>query len=156
MTNPTTLIKTDQFFMQQALMLARHASSLNEVPVGAVLVLNQDIIGRGYNQPISANDPSAHAEIIALRDAAQNLGNYRLINTTLYVTLEPCPMCAYALLHARIARLVYATPDPRSGACGGAIDLFKLSRWNHNLNYSQGPLTQECSSILSEFFQSRR
>lgn len=149
-------IKTDQYFMQHALALAKQAAAANEVPVGAVLVLDQQIIGRGYNQPITSSDPTAHAEIIALRDAALKLGNYRLINTTLYVTLEPCPMCAYALLHARIQRLVYACPDPKTGACGSAIDLFNLQHWNHKILCERGPLHDDCSKLLKNFFAARR
>lgn len=147
---------TDQHFMQQALELAQQAALVDEVPVGAILVLDNEIVGQGYNQPIATSDPTAHAEIIALRSAAKKLNNYRLINTTLYVTLEPCAMCAYAMLHARIARLVYGCVDPKTGACGGAIDLFKVQQWNHVIRYEQGPLTHECSELLRQFFQAKR
>lgn len=142
--------------MQHAFALAQQAASVGEVPVGAVLVHDDQIVGEGFNQPIGMHDPTAHAEILALRQAAHAVQNYRLINTTLYVTLEPCPMCAYALLHARVARLVYASKDPRTGACGGAIDLFNAASWNHKIICEQGPLTAECSTLLREFFQSRR
>lgn len=144
--------------MQLALQLAKSAAENNEVPVGALIVNNKDgqIIGTGYNQPISSNDPTAHAEIVAIRHAAQTISNYRLVNTTLYVTLEPCAMCAGAILHARIQRLVFATFDPKTGAIGSAIDLFKAAKWNHSINHSHGLLAEPCSAILREFFQARR
>ncbi|HSX19830.1 MAG TPA: tRNA adenosine(34) deaminase TadA [Gammaproteobacteria bacterium] len=148
----------DLHCMQRALLLAETAAKHDEVPVGAVLVNNgdQQIIGEGYNQPISSNDPTAHAEIIAMRQAANKMSNYRLVDTTLYVTLEPCAMCAGAMLHARIKRLIFATPDPRAGAVGGAIDLFDAAQWNHNVTCAHGLLAEPCAEILRQFFQARR
>lgn len=144
--------------MNRALELAKAATAFNEVPVGAVLVTNHDsqIIGEGFNKPISTNDPTAHAEIIAIRHAAQTINNYRLVNTTLYVTLEPCAMCAGALLHARINRLVFATPDPKAGAIGGAMSLYSAATWNHNISCAHGLLAEPCANILREFFKARR
>jgi tRNA(adenine34) deaminase len=131
--------------MQQALKLAELAAAKDEVPVGAVLVLDNQIIGEGWNQPIITNDPTAHAEIIALRQGSQHLNNYRLINTTLYVTLEPCAMCIGAVLHARIKRLVF-----------GAYDSKNTNKLNHRIPYTGGILQQECSDLLTEFFKKRR
>jgi tRNA(adenine34) deaminase len=144
--------------MQRALQLAKDASALGEVPVGAVLVNNHDlqIIGEGFNKPISTNDPTAHAEIIAIRQAAQAINNYRLVNTTLYVTLEPCAMCAGSLLHARINRLIFATPDPKAGAIGGAMHLYSAAAWNHSVSCAHGLLADSCGDILREFFKARR
>lgn len=147
---------TDIQYMQEALGLAKKAASLDEVPVGAIVVHNGNIIGTGYNQPISKCDPSAHAEIIAMKEAALQIKNYRLLDTTMYVTLEPCPMCAYAMLHARIRRLVYACVDPKSGAIGGSIDLFNMKKWNHKVVCEQGPLESECREVLQGFFKARR
>lgn len=149
-------MENDLYFMQQAYSLALEAESVGEVPVGAVITINNEIIGSGYNQPIKSLDPSAHAEIVALRNAAQKIANYRLVDATIYVTLEPCPMCAYALLHARIKRLVYACGDLKTGACGGCIDLFTLSQWNHQIEVNQGPMSEECSALLKNFFQRKR
>lgn len=146
----------DQHCMQQALQLAQHAASVAEVPVGAVIALDNQIIATGYNQPISSHDPSAHAEIVAIRAAGIQLKNYRLVNTTLYVTLEPCHMCAGALLHARIKRIVYATPDPKAGAIGGAMDLYGAHAWNHKVQCEHGLLAEPSSQLLREFFQARR
>lgn len=136
----------DQQHMQRAIELACMAEQQGEVPVGAVITLNDEIIGEGYNQPISTNDPTAHAEIIALRKAAQHVNNYRLINTTLYVTLEPCAMCAGALIHARINRLVFGAQDKRAEA--GGI--------NHQLQCQGGLFADDCAALLQRFFQSRR
>lgn len=148
----------DLHCMQRALQLAGDAAAKNEVPVGAVLVSNQDltIIGEGFNQTISSCDPTAHAEIVAIRQAGQKINNYRLVNTTLYVTLEPCAMCAGALLHARIGRLVFATPDPKAGAIGGAMQLYAAASWNHAIKCEHGLLADPCAAILREFFQARR
>lgn len=129
---------------------------MGEVPVGAVVVKDGEIIGRGSNAPISQHDPSAHAEIQAMRDAATRLGNYRLVGCSLYVTLEPCAMCAGAIQHARIASLVYGASDPKTGACGSVIDLMAEARLNHHTEVTGGVLAQECGSLLSEFFASRR
>ncbi len=144
--------------MQRAIALANFAAESNEVPVGAVLVDNQtqNIIGEGYNQPISSHDPTAHAEIVALRNAAQHVQNYRLIDTTLYVTLEPCAMCAGAILHARIKRLVFAAPDPKAGAIGGAMDLYSAHSWNHSVICQHGLLADVSAEILRSFFKARR
>lgn len=143
-------------FMRVAIGLAREACATGEVPVGAVLVKDGAIVGRGYNRPISAHDPTAHAEINALRDAAQRLGNYRLAGCELYVTLEPCTMCAGAMIHARIARLVYGARDPKTGACGSVVDLFADSRLNHHATVMGGVLAGEAGGLLQDFFASRR
>ena len=142
--------------MQVALTLADQASIAGEVPVGAVVVKDGTIVGRGYNSPISHQDPSAHAEIRALRDAAQHLGNYRLVDCTLYVTLEPCAMCAGAIQHARIARLVYAAADPKTGACGSVVDLFSEARLNHHAQVVSGVCAEESAGRLKAFFAARR
>ena len=142
--------------MRKALELAREAASAGEVPVGAVVVKEGEIIGRGYNRPISARDPTAHAEVIALRDAAQRLGNYRLSGCDLYVTLEPCAMCAGAIMHARIARLVYGAPDPKTGACGSVANLFGNPLLNHHATVQSGVLGDEAGALLQEFFAARR
>ncbi|HYA19753.1 MAG TPA: tRNA adenosine(34) deaminase TadA [Burkholderiales bacterium] len=146
----------DETIMREALQLAERAWLLDEVPVGAVVVSNGEIIGRGYNSPISENDPTAHAEIQALRDAAKKIGNYRLNDCSLYVTLEPCPMCAGAIMHARIARLVYGATDPKAGACGSVVDLLKETRLNHHTKVAGGILTSACAAILQRFFAQRR
>lgn len=143
-------------YMCEALILARQAAVVGEVPVGAVVVKAGAIIGRGYNQPISRHDPSAHAEIMALRDAAQHLGNYRLIDCDLFVTLEPCSMCAGAIMHARIARVVFGAADPKTGACGSVVNLFAESRLNHHTQVLGGMLADESGTLLREFFAGRR
>ena len=142
----------DAGYMAEALSLARAARDRGEVPVGAIVVSDGAIIGRGGNAPIAANDPTAHAEIAALRDAAFALGNYRLPGCTLYVTLEPCAMCAGAILHARISRLVYGARDPKTGACGSVVDLFGDARLNHHATAEGGVLADECGKLLSDFF----
>jgi len=142
--------------MRAALELAAQAAAAGEVPVGAVVVKDGEIIGRGYNHPIAAHDPTAHAEIIALRDAAQHLGNYRLGGCDLYVSLEPCVMCAGAILHARIARLVYGAPDPKTGACGSVSNPFSERRLNHQTVVSGGLLQAESAAMLQQFFALRR
>ena len=143
--------------MQKALELAHKAEQEGEVPVGAVLVLDDEIIGEGWNQPICSNDPTAHAEIMALRDAGQRLDNYRLPETTLYVTLEPCPMCAGAIVHARVKRVVFAANDPRSGAAGSVFDLLPSDqRFNHYTTVEQGVLAEQASEMLSGFFRKKR
>lgn len=143
-------------FMQQAIALAMQAASHQEVPVGAVVVKDGVIIGRGSNAPIGTHDPSAHAEILALRDAAKNIGNYRLVDCTLYVTLEPCAMCAGAIQHARIARLVYGAADPKTGACGSVVDLMSQPKLNHHTQVTSGVLAEDCGHLLSNFFKARR
>jgi tRNA(adenine34) deaminase len=142
--------------MQHALALAQHAQQQGEVPVGAIIVLADRIIAQGWNQPIQGVDPTAHAEIVALRAAAKTLQNYRLMNTTLYVTLEPCAMCLGAIMHARVKRIVYGALDPKSGALGGACNLHQDFSWQHKLTYTGGVLEQECKHILQDFFQARR
>ena len=146
----------DETLMREALAMAQQARLADEVPVGAVVVSDGEIVGRGFNAPISRKDPSAHAEIQALRDAAQRLGNYRLTGCALYVTLEPCPMCAGAIMQARIAKLVYGAGDPKSGACGSVVDLFQESRLNHHTHVAGGVLAAECCAILKRFFAERR
>lgn len=143
-------------FMAQALAQAQHAWSLGEVPVGAVVVKDGVVIATGYNQPIGSHDPTAHAEIIALRAAADKLGNYRLPGCELYVTLEPCVMCAGAMMHARLARVVYAATDPKTGACGSVLNLFEQEKLNHHTGVLGGVLAEQASSMLKAFFAERR
>lgn len=143
-------------WMREALELARVAQAAGEVPVGAVVVRDGVIIGRGYNQPILRHDPTAHAEIVALREAAQHLGNYRLNKCELYVTLEPCAMCAMAIMHARIARMVYGAPDPKTGACGSVVDLFAVAKFNHHTEVTGGILAADVAQMLQQFFAERR
>jgi Cytosine/adenosine deaminases len=147
---------TDADYMRHALELAGQAQAAGEVPVGAVVVKDGEIIGRGFNAPISRNDPTAHAEMMALRDAAHNVGNYRLVDCELFVTLEPCLMCAGAIMHARIARLVYGASDPKTGACGSVLDAFADPRLNHHTEVKVGVLADECGLIISNFFALRR
>jgi tRNA(adenine34) deaminase len=142
--------------MQEALALARQAGTAGEVQVGAVVVREGVVVGRGYNQPISRHDPTAHAEILALRDAAQHLGNYRLPGCELYVTLEPCAMCVGAIMHARIAQVVFGAADPKTGACGSVINLFADSRLNFHAEVTAGVLAEESSVMLKAFFAQRR
>ena len=142
-------------YMREALALADEAEALGEVPVGAVVVSDGAVIGRGCNKPISSNDPTAHAEVVAMRDAAARVGNYRLTGATLYVTLEPCAMCAGAIMHARIRRVVFGAADPKTGACGSVVDLF-ASPLNHHATVTGGVLGGECSAHLSAFFSERR
>ena len=143
-------------YMRDALALAQQAAAAGEVPVGAVVVKDNEIIGRGYNQPILRRDPSAHAEVMALRDAAQHLGNYRLPGCDLFVTLEPCCMCVGAIMHARIARVVFGAADPKTGACGSVINLFTELRLNHHAEVSGGLMADEASLLLKQFFAQRR
>ncbi|MDO9243684.1 MAG: tRNA adenosine(34) deaminase TadA [Rhodocyclaceae bacterium] len=147
---------SDDDFMGVALDLARQAATLGEVPVGAVVVSNGEIVGRGSNQPIGRHDPTAHAEVMALRDAAARLGNYRLPGCTLYVTLEPCAMCIGAIFHARIGRVVFGARDPKTGAAGSVIDLFAEARLNHHAEIVGGVRAEECGALLSGFFAARR
>lgn len=146
----------DHAFMQQALDLAVQAATENEVPVGALVVQDDVVIGRGFNQPIGRHDPTAHAEIMALRDAAQKVGNYRLPGCTLYVTVEPCAMCSGAIQHARIARVVYGTVEPKTGACGSVVNLFAEQRLNHHAEVEGGLLAEESAALIASFFQRRR
>ncbi|HEC12023.1 MAG TPA: tRNA adenosine(34) deaminase TadA [Acidiferrobacteraceae bacterium] len=147
---------TDVDYMRQALVLAQQAAEAGEVPVGAVVVKDDEILGEGWNRPISLHDPSAHAEIIALRAAAKKINNYRLVGSTLYVTLEPCAMCAGAIVHARVARVVFGARDPLTGAAGSVFNLLQSDRMNHQSQIEDGVLTEECSQMLKVFFKERR
>ena len=146
----------DEDFMRMAIALAQEAASLGEVPVGAVVVKDGVVIGKGRNAPISLNDPTAHAEIQAMREAAQYLTNYRLVDCTLYVTLEPCAMCSGAIQHARISRLVYGAADPKTGCCGSVVNLMAEQKLNHHCEVRSHVLAEECGSLLSDFFRQRR
>ncbi len=146
----------DEQFMRRALELAREAEAAGEVPVGAVIVKDGAIVAEGWNRPIGTNDPSAHAEMVALRAAGAALGTYRLLDTTLYVTLEPCPMCAGAMVHARVKRVVYGATDPRAGACGTVFNITQHAALNHRLEVDGGVLAEECGSLLRGFFVARR
>jgi len=146
----------DILFMQQALLLAKSAAKNAEVPVGAVITLNNDIVGKGENCPIRSNDPSAHAEIIALRNAAKNLQNYRIPGTTLYVTLEPCIMCMGAIIHARVEKVVFGAYDPKTGAAGSLYSIGRDNLLNHRIEITGGILKDESSSLLKNFFRTRR
>lgn len=146
----------DIIWMKEALTLAKQALDRDEVPVGAVVVCGNKIMGKGGNAPIAENDPTAHAEIAALREAARTMNNYRLPGCTLYVTLEPCAMCAGAIMHARIARLVFAAHDPKTGVAGSVINLFAEPRLNHHTEIVSGVLADESAELLSSFFQQRR
>jgi len=147
---------TDEDYMALALEQARQAGAAGEVPVGALVVCQGQIVGRGFNQPILRSDPTAHAEVMALRDAAASLANYRLPGCTLYVTLEPCAMCAGAIMHTRIARVVFGARDPKTGAAGSVIDLFAEARLNHHAEVVGGVLAEDCGGLLSSFFAARR
>ena len=143
-------------FMQLALDLATQAALNGEVPVGAIVVKDGVVIGRGGNAPVGLHDPTAHAEIIAMREAASYLGNYRLVDCTLYVTLEPCAMCSGAMQHARIARLVYGASDPKTGACGSVVNLMSEPKLNHHTEVLGGVLAEQCGAVLTAFFKQRR
>ena len=154
---PPSFSSEDEGYMRRALQLAMHARDAeNEVPVGAVLVQGEEIIGLGWNRNITLNDPSAHAEIMALRAAGEKLSNYRMPGATLYVTLEPCAMCSMALVHARIGRVVYGATDPKTGAAGSVFDTLISDRHNHRVTVVGGLLADEASSMLREFFRARR
>jgi tRNA(adenine34) deaminase len=146
----------DEDYMQVALSLAQQAAQNAEVPVGAIVVKHGEIIGRGYNQPIAKHDPSAHAEMLAIREAATLLGNYRLVDCELFVTLEPCVMCLGAIFHARISRVIFGAHDPKTGACGSAIDLTSVEKLNHHTTITANICSEECGKILSDFFKQRR
>ncbi|WP_068636564.1 tRNA adenosine(34) deaminase TadA [Thauera butanivorans] len=146
----------DEDYMRAAMDEARQAGACGEVPVGAVVVLDGEIVGRGFNQPIGRHDPTAHAEIMALRDAAARLGNYRLPGCELFVTLEPCAMCSGAIMHARIARVVFGARDPKTGVAGSVLDLFAEPRLNHHAAIEGGVLGEDCGRMLSDFFAARR
>lgn len=146
----------DAVFMRQAIDQARNAWALGEVPVGAVVVKDGEVIATGFNQPIGTHDPTAHAEIMALRAAAAILGNYRLPGCELFVTLEPCAMCSGAMMHARLARVVFGAADPKTGACGSIVNLFQQEKLNHHTEVIGGVLAEECGALLKEFFAARR
>ncbi|MEK6748603.1 MAG: tRNA adenosine(34) deaminase TadA [Pseudomonadota bacterium] len=152
----TLIAAQDERWMEHALMLAQRAEAEGEVPVGAVVVQAGEIIGQGYNRPIADHDPTAHAEIVAMRDAARQIGNYRLPDTTLYVTLEPCVMCAGAILHARVARVVYGAQDPKAGAAGSVYNVLCEQRLNHVVELSAGCLADASTRLLQNFFRRRR
>jgi len=147
---------SDDVFMREALSLALEAAAAGEVPVGAVVVKDGVVLGRGHNRPVAGRDPTAHAEVMALRDAAERIGNYRLAECMLYVTLEPCAMCAGAIMNARISRVVYGAADPKSGACGSVLDLFAENRLNHHATVVGGVLAEEAAKLLQDFFSARR
>ena len=148
--------EADEKWMRRALELARHAGEAGEVPVGALVVLNGEVIGEGWNQPIVSHDPTAHAEVVALRAAAERMKNYRLPGTILYVTLEPCAMCAGAIVQARVARVVYGAADPKAGAAGSVFSLLQSTSLNHRAEVTGGVLAEECGRDLREFFQAKR
>lgn len=149
-------MSNDEYWMRQALLLAQQAEQQGEVPVGALIVLENELIGSGWNQPISKQDPTAHAEIVALRAACLSQQNYRLPNSTMYITLEPCLMCAGAIVHARIERVVFATTEPKTGAAGSCFDIFNTSQLNHRVQCEQGVLAEESSKLLRDFFRAKR
>lgn len=151
-----TLSQGHEFFMAEAIKEALKADQLNEVPVGAVVVLDGEVIGRGFNQPISANDPTAHAEVMALRDAAQKIENYRLVNADLYVTIEPCTMCCGAVIHSRIRTLVYGATEPKAGVAQSQQAIFSEPYFNHAVKVIPGVLADKCSQVMQAFFKRRR
>lgn len=153
---PNAATDQDRRYLERALALAEAAARMGEVPVGALVVLQGTVIGEGWNRPISTVDPTAHAEMVALRAAAARLGNYRVTGATLYVTLEPCAMCSGAILHARIARVVYATPDPRTGAAGSVLDVLNTTRLNHRVAITAGVQAAVAATQLQQFFKARR
>ncbi|HXE80088.1 MAG TPA: tRNA adenosine(34) deaminase TadA [Vicinamibacterales bacterium] len=146
----------DEALMHEALVEARRAEEAGEVPVGAVVVLDGEIVGRGFNRPIGTVDPTAHAEVVALREAAARVGNYRLTGAELYVTVEPCLMCVGAAIHARVGRVIYGAPEPRAGALGSAIDALAVPGLNHRFEVTSGILATECGALIQEFFRARR
>ena len=150
------ILDSDEKFMRFALQEAKKSQEMNEVPVGAIVVMNDEILSIAHNQPISQNDPTSHAEINTIRKASENLGNYRLTGATLYVTLEPCVMCYGAIVHARISRLVFGAYDPKTGVCGSSIKLHEQNCFNHTPEITGGVLEEDCSLILKEFFKGRR
>jgi len=149
-------LQNDSAFMRQALDLAQQAASIEEVPVGAIVVSNGEVIGRGFNCPIESSDPTAHAEIVAMRDAAQKLGNYRLSGCDLYVTIEPCTMCLGAMVHARIQRVIFGAPEPRAGAFVSNPIMTDAGYFNHKIDWTGGVLEQDCSALIKAFFKRRR
>ena len=149
-------MKSDEEWMQHAFQLAKKSETHDEVPVGAIVVCKNKIIGEGWNQPISSHNPTAHAEIIALKDAGEKIGNYRLPESTMYVTLEPCVMCAGAIVHARIAKLVYAVKDDKTGACGSVFNITQADKLNHRVRIEIGILEKECRTLIQDFFKEKR
>jgi len=147
---------SDEDWMRHALSLANQAAELGEVPVGAVLIKDEQVLAEGWNQPISHHDPTAHAEIMAIRQAAQMMENYRLPGTTLYVTIEPCSMCAGAIVYSRISRVVFGASEPRAGAAGSVINLLQNEQFNHQVDLTSGVLALECGQVLKDFFAARR
>ena len=148
--------ETDLKWMRHAIELARRGAEQDEVPVGAVIVKDGNVIGEGWNQPISQDDPTAHAEIVAIRKAAKLEENYRLSDTTLYITIEPCSMCAGAIVHSRITRVVFGASEPRAGAAGSALNLLQNEKFNHQTEITSGVLADECGQVLKDFFAARR
>ena len=146
----------DEECMQLAFQLAKKSEEHDEVPVGAIIVYKDEIIGEGWNQPISSHDPTAHAEIMALKDAGEKIGNYRLPESTMYVTLEPCVMCAGAIVHARVAKLVYAVEDEKTGACGSVFNITQADKLNHRVRIEKGVLEKECRALIQDFFKEKR
>ena len=150
------MAKPDELWMEEALREAQRAFALGEVPVGAIVVYEGRIVGQGCNRPVSANDPTAHAEILALREAGQAIGNYRLLDCDLYVTVEPCPMCAGAITHARVRRLIYGAEDPKAGAVHSMLQVLNHPKLNHQVEVSSGVLAARCMDLLQTFFRERR
>jgi len=149
-------MSTDEFYMAKALQLAEQAAAIGEVPVGALLVKDGEVIGEGFNQPITSCDPTAHAEIVAMRDAAKNINNYRLSDCELYVTIEPCTMCVGAMVHGRIRRVVFGAMEPRAGALQSQLQLMDRSHYNHSIQWCGGVLAQQCGDLISRFFRLKR
>jgi|TARA_B100001013_G_C24347303_1_gene338914 tRNA(adenine34) deaminase len=149
-------MNVDEEWMQHAFQLAKKSKEHDEVPVGAIVVYEDEIIGKGWNQPILSHDPTAHAEMMALKNAGEKIGNYRLPKSTMYVTLEPCVMCAGAIVHARIARLVYAVDDEKTGACGSVFNVVQTDKLNHRVRIEKGVLEKECRTLIQDFFKEKR
>ena len=149
-------MKSDEEWMQHAFQLAKKSEMHDEVPVGAIIVCKNKIIGEGWNQPISSHNPTAHAEIIALKEAGKKIGNYRLPESAMYVTLEPCVMCAGAIVHARVAKLVYAVEDEKTGACGSVFNITQADKLNHRVRIEKGVLEKECRALIQDFFKEKR
>ena len=149
-------MSTDEFYIAKALQLAEQAGAAGEVPVGAIVVKDGEIVGEGFNQPISGCDPTAHAEIVAMRNAAKNLNNYRLNDCDLYVTIEPCTMCVGAMVHGRIRRVLFGALEPRAGALQSQLQLMDQSHYNHSIEWQGGVLAQECGDLISSFFRRKR
>ena len=149
-------MNSDEEWMQYALQLAKKSEERDEVPVGAIVIYKNEIVGEGWHPPISSNNPTAHAEIMALQDAGEKIGNYRLLDSTMYVTLEPCVMCAGAMVHARIAKLVSAVDDQNTGACGSVFNMVHAEELNHNIEIKKGVLEKECQALIKNFFKEKR